>query len=158
MVSDNDSTYTLQDFDNEFNPANWSAGTFNYYFEATMKTTGPSTGYAQLYNISDSDAIDALTNSEVSTTNINYERQISADLSGNTDWPSAAKTLDTQIKNSTTETTSVASSWLVIKVSSLQVPELVIWALPLALFLPFVVKKRFFGKRRPAVIGVIDEN
>ena len=118
LATDADATYTLQNFNNEFNPANWVGGTFNDYFEATMKTT-TGTGYAQLYNVSAADAIDTATNSEINTVSTAYERQISADLSGNTDWPSVARDLDTQIKNSATNTTSVSSSRLVIKVSGL---------------------------------------
>ena len=55
----------------------------------------------------------------MTSTNTSYERQRSADLSGNSDWPSASSTLDTQLKNSATNTTSVSTSWLIIQVTSL---------------------------------------
>ena len=127
----NSSTYALQDFDNEYNPSNWAGGTFNYYFEASLRVDSQpgGTAYAQLYNVSGSDPIDDPTNSEIYTVAGNtYNRLISADLSGNTDWPSTAKTLDTQIKCASTPCNDIpppnlyafiSSSRLIIKVSGL---------------------------------------
>ncbi|HZX50165.1 MAG TPA: hypothetical protein VFE94_03410, partial [Candidatus Paceibacterota bacterium] len=124
LATETSASYVLQDFDNEYNPSNWAGGTFAYLFEATLHgSVNPDTAAAQLYNVSDSEAIDDTAGggdveSEVTTTNGSYERKRSLDLSGNSDWPSAAKTLDTQLNNSG-GTTSTASSWLIIQVTGL---------------------------------------
>src|SRR3989344_864799 len=83
-----------------------------------MRTTA-GTGYSQLYNVTGSDAIDTATTSEISTTAVSFARARSNDLSDNIDWPTATSTMDTQAKNSTTNTTEVSSSWLAIAVSNL---------------------------------------
>ena len=44
------------------------------------------------------------------------------------------------LKNNSTDTTSAASSWLIIQASSLQIPENLLLLIPLAIFLPVVVK------------------
>ncbi len=89
------SSYTGTDFDNQYNPDNWSVGSFNHYFEATLKNS-PDTTYAQLYVT----GYGPIINSEVSTTSGSYVRERSADLSKNGNWPSSTSTLDTQIKGS----------------------------------------------------------
>ena len=118
LISDSDSAYTLQNFQNQYATSSFAGGTFNYFFEATMRTTA-GTGYSQLYNVTGSDAIDTATTSEISTTAVSFARARSNDLSDNIDWPTATSTMDTQAKNSTTNTTEVSSSWLAIAVSNL---------------------------------------
>ncbi len=125
LATDDDSTYTSQEFFNQYSSSSWEGGSFAYYFESTIKTES-GTGYSQLYNASDSDAID---DSELSTTSDVYVRARSGDLSSNGDWPtSTEKDLDTQIKNSGSATTSVSNSWLVIQASNLQAKDVTVSA------------------------------
>ena len=141
LATDTDSTYTNQDFLNQYDPADFAAGTFTYFFESSLKTSA-GTGYAQLYNRTNSTAI---TGSEVTTTGTAYTRVRSGDITAN--MPSAAKNLDTQLKNSAASgnTTSAASSWLIIQISSLQVPESLLFLLPLVIFLPKIFSKQGFN-------------
>ncbi|MDP2864475.1 MAG: hypothetical protein Q8N73_02375 [bacterium] len=126
LATDIDNTYTLQSFNNLFTPANWSGGVSNYYFEVTMRNyfTSPENVYAQLYNLTGTDAIDTPTNSEISTTSTSYVRVRSPDLSDNTDWPDTASNLDIQIKTVYCDTppcpiANISTSWLVIQASGL---------------------------------------
>ena len=112
VATDADTTYTDQDYLNYYNPANYSGGTFTYYFEADIKTSA-GTGYAQLWNDSDGTAI---ASSEVPTDLTSYVRVRSSAITP----PTTAKNLDTQIKNSATNTTSVTLTTLLIDVTSLQ--------------------------------------
>jgi hypothetical protein len=112
LATDTDSTYTNADYINKFDPANFSAGTFTYYYEGTIKTSA-GTGFTQLYNRGDSTAVSS---SEVSTTGASYSRQRTA---GSITMPASAKDMDSQIKNSASNTTSVSNSWLIIEVSNL---------------------------------------
>jgi hypothetical protein len=77
-----------------------------------------------------------------------YRRQRSGDITSN--MPSAAKDMDTQLKNNATNTTSASSSWLIIQVSSLQVPENLLFFLPIVFFMPYIVK---WWARRKERIG-----
>ena len=149
LATDTDSTYTDQDFLNQFDPDNFAAGTFTYYFESTIKTSNAaSTAYAQLWNDTDSSAI---TGSEVTTTSTSYARSRSGDITAN--MPSAVKNMDNQLKNQATDTTSAASSWLIIQVSSLQIPENLLFALPFVVFMPYVLK--WWRRRRLALSGLL---
>jgi hypothetical protein len=114
--TDSDSTYTDQEFFNYFNPSNYHF-VFDYttsysYFESTMKTSA-GTGYAQFKNTTDGTTISG---SEILTTNSSYERVRSAAITAN--MPSSAKEMDTLVKNSATNTTTVSNSWLVIQNSN----------------------------------------
>lgn len=120
LATDTDSTYTDQEYLNQFDPASFAGGTFAYFYEATIKTSA-GTGYAKLKNDTGADEIDTPTTSEVSTTSTSYTRARSSAIGGNSDWPSSAANLDTVVKNSAASgnTTSVANSWLIIQISSL---------------------------------------
>jgi hypothetical protein len=105
-------TYTLKNYLNGFDPSNnWVRTSRAHYFEATLKTSA-GTGFANMRDITT--PID-ITSSDVSTASTTYVRVRSVDLTSN--MPVSAKDLDTQIKNSTTNTTSVSSSRLVIDVT-----------------------------------------
>jgi hypothetical protein len=140
--------YTSQNYDNQFTQDNFS-GTKNFYFESTL--TGISTGktiatsYAQLYNKDNSDAIDTPTASEVSNTTATPARFRSSNLANNTDWPddpNTSKKLDVQIKNSdNTSGVYNYNSWLIIEITNLNVPEKVLFLIPVMLFLPVIIKK-----------------
>ena len=115
LSTDADATYTSKNYLNQFDPANFGGGTFTYYFEATLKTSNAAnSAYAQLYNVTDTAAI---TGGEVSTAGTSFARIRSADVTAN--MPVSAKTLDIQAKNNSTDTTSVASSWLIIQASNM---------------------------------------
>jgi hypothetical protein len=107
--TDVDTAYTSQNGLNYFDPALFSGST-NYYFESDIKTSA-GTGYAQLYNSSD---VTAVSSSEVSTTGASYSRQRSNALT----MPVAAKNIDAQIKNSSTNTTTVSSADLIVQAGS----------------------------------------
>lgn len=53
--------------------------------------------------------------------------------------PTSASDMDTEVKNSATNTTTVTGSWLTIDVSSLQTPESILPFLLLGLFLPKII-------------------
>jgi hypothetical protein len=133
LATDADSTYTSQNFSNQFDPDNFYGGSFVYLYEATLKTSA-GTGYSQLY---DQTAGSAISGSEVSTTSTSYSRQRSSSLT----MPASAANMDTQIKNSSTNTTSVSNSWLIIQVSGLQVPENVWLLIPIVIFIPVIIKR-----------------
>jgi hypothetical protein len=123
LKTDADSTYTSQSFMNRFNPNNeatqaqFMAGDFVYYYEATLKTSA-GTGYARLYN----NTTGAITGGEVSTTSTSYSRQRSGDITANVPkqpTTTSATDMETQIKNAATDTTSVSVSALIIDVNSL---------------------------------------
>ncbi len=112
-LTNNTSTYVSQNMMNQFNPASWSGGTFQYYYEATFKTGNVSNAaFTQLYNTSDAAAI---ASSEVTTNSNTVVRQRSGTLT----MPTAAKELDTQIKNASTNVSTVNGSWLIVDVSGL---------------------------------------
>ena len=117
-------SYASQYFRTRFNPnlestqSSFGGGSFSYAFEATLKTSA-GTGYAQLY---DTSASSAISGSEVSTSSTSYSRVRSSDITTNLpSFPTttAAHTMDTQAKNSTTDTTSVSTSSLVVNVTNL---------------------------------------
>lgn len=104
--SDADSTYTSQDFLNQYDPANFVADREQYFYESTIQTTG-GTAFTRLYNVTDTVNI---TNAERTSTATSYERVTSPDISDTL--PVTAKTLDTELRNSATNTTTASSSWL----------------------------------------------
>jgi glycosyltransferase involved in cell wall biosynthesis/transposase len=96
------SSYASQSYLNQFNPSNWVGGAFSYSLASTMKTSS-GTGYAQLYNNSDSSAVSS---SEVTTT----AGADSLIQSGSLTMPSSAKDMDTQLKSSTSSTVTKDTS------------------------------------------------
>jgi hypothetical protein len=107
--TDADATYTDQDYLLSYNPSNVDLNFSSIFFESTLKTSA-GTGYAQLKNDTDGTAI---TGSEITTTSTSYDRVRSSALQ--TALPTATKNLDTQLKNSASNTTTASSSWLVIQ-------------------------------------------
>ena len=107
--------YTQDSFTIEYDSNTYDGGVneIDAYLEATMKTTA-STGFAMLYNVSQSDQINNPTNSEITTTSSNYTRVRSSNLADNSDWPTASRNLDTIVKASSGETTTISNSWLII--------------------------------------------
>jgi len=115
--------YTQESFLNEFDPSHFAGGNnLEAYFEATMRTTG-GTAYAQLYDVAASDPMDTPVTSEVTTDQGSLVRRRSSDLISNTDWPSSAHNFDTILKASDSQTTSVSSSWLIIRAGAVD-PEI----------------------------------
>lgn len=111
--------FTQESYYNQFAPYNFSGSNFlEILFEATLKTSA-STGYAALYNYSDTDIIDTSTTSEVTTTSTSFERKTSNNLTANSDWPSTAINFDTITKASSSETTSISSAWLIIQAGAI---------------------------------------
>jgi len=125
LLTDADATYSSSYRYTSFNPginptqSSFEGGTFTYYYEATMKTSA-GTGYATLYNATSGTAI---TGGEITTASTTYSRVRSGDITANMPYgPSSlsqAQDMDTQAKNSATNTTSLASSWVIIQVSNL---------------------------------------
>jgi len=151
LATDSDITYTDQDYLDQYDPTNsFLGGTFTKYFEATLKgSTGTGSVYAILKNDTDGTTISG---SEISTGNTSYTRVRSGDITSN--MPSSAKNMDTQLKNLEVAggTTSAADSWLIIQVSNLQIPENLLFVIPLAVFIPVVLRKRF--KVKLAFLGL----
>ena len=136
-VQTTSTTFVRGTFMNEFNPSNFTGGTFTYFSEATLRvTTSGPTATADLYNTTDAVAI---TGSTVTETTTQMTRDRSADITAN--MPASAKDLEGELKTDS-GTAQVADSHLVIQVSSLTVPEKTLIFFPLALFLPFLIKRR----------------
>jgi hypothetical protein len=95
-----------------YDPANWSGGTFTYYFEVTSNSSPTK---AQLYNSTDASAISG---SEVSPGGAGWGLY----RSGSITMPASAKDMDTQAHSDGTANAQVPSSWLVIDVSGLLTP------------------------------------
>ncbi|MDD4985148.1 MAG: hypothetical protein PHQ43_05075 [Dehalococcoidales bacterium] len=121
-ATDTDDTYSDIGFLIQYNPFSYTGGTFSYKLEATLNADA-GTGYAQLSNDTDTDVISDPTASEITHDSSTYTRKTSADLAANTDWPTSAKNLDTQLKNSAASgnTTTVSSSWLLVGISRIGV-------------------------------------
>ncbi|KKQ94586.1 MAG: Fibronectin, type III domain protein [Candidatus Levybacteria bacterium GW2011_GWA1_39_11] len=126
----------------DFTPV--SVGMFSKNWSTAPATSPTFSSYSSLVDRSPS---------PVSTTSTSYGRQRTA--SGLT-MPTFAVELDTQIKNSAASgnTTSVSGSTLIIQISNLQIPENIVWILPVAIFFPAII--RWYRKRRvkmePAVV------
>jgi len=130
-TTDSDSTYTSQNFQFYYNPfldqsqSSFNGGTFNYHFEATMKTSA-GTGYSQLINLTDNSVISG---SEISTTSTNFELQKSGDITNSLPrWPNTPKNMDIQLKNAGTDTTSVSSASLFVEVTNLATSDVTAYA------------------------------
>lgn len=117
-VTDTDDSYTNQVFPITFNPSLYTADVKEYYFESDLSISSGN-GYARLFNISDSSTI---SNSELSTPDTAYARFRSGDLY----WqmPIATKKLDSQLRNSSTNTTFSTSSQLIIQLFRITDPSL----------------------------------
>ncbi|MDP2632258.1 MAG: hypothetical protein Q8P25_00855 [Candidatus Curtissbacteria bacterium] len=120
-------------YDNTFVPANFG-GTKAYFFESTIKTSA-GTGYSRLKNDTDSSAI---TGSEVSTASTTYVRQRSGDITAN--MPASSKRMDSQKNVTSPNTVNLASAWLIIQISSMPVPEALLFAAPALIFVPKLVE------------------
>ena len=142
----------ITEYHNLYTPGNFVGGTFGYFHEATLKNSAVN-GFARLINFDadPDDEIDNPTSSEVSNNTSSYVRSRSADLSGNSDWPSSATQLDTIIYTSDISgATSVSTSWLIIVVTNLQIPENVWFFIPLVIFIPATIK--FFRRKKLALV------
>ena len=122
--TDSDTTYSDMVFDNDYYPDNFNASDTKMYFEAVMKTTD-GTGYAILEN--DTNSAD-ISGSELTTSSNSYERQRSGDIYAN--MPATTKAMDTQLKNSATNTTYVSLSNLIIQLSSAATGTVTSWRKP----------------------------
>ena len=128
LVTDADATYSSTYRYTSFNPginptqSSFEGGTFNYFYEATMKTSA-GTGYAALYNATSGSGGYYITNAEITTASTSYTRVRSGDITSNMPYPSGtlsdAQIMDTRIKNSATNTTSLTNSWIIVQVSDL---------------------------------------
>jgi len=136
LATDTDSTYTLQSYFNRFDPANFKGGNFNIFYEVDLKTSA-GTAYAQLFNVSGSYTVGP---ELTTTTTSDFARLRSSEITSSL--PGVASDLDTQLKNSATNTTSASNSWLIIQISNLQIPENLLFFLPLALFIPVLLGKK----------------
>jgi hypothetical protein len=138
---------TVQGFDNEFDDDNFLGGTFTYYFESTMYCTTGCTATADLF-----DGSATITNSNITTTNETPKRvRSSSALSG---LPTSATDLDTRLQATTGDTTNANTSWLIIQVSNLQIPENLLLFLPLVVFIPAIFRKGFNSESLN--LGVLD--
>ena len=139
LATDADSTYTEQDFDNQYDDSHFAGGTYTFRHECTLKSSA-GTGYCDMYNGSAQ-----VTNSEVTTDGTDdndYDRiRGGSNLSG---LPVSATDIDARLRNSAASgnTTSVSNAWLIITVTSLQIPERLLLAVPLVLLLPYLMKRR----------------
>jgi len=125
LMTDADATYSNAYRYTLFNPGisatqiSFEGGNFNYFYEATLKTSA-GTGYARLINATSGAAISG---GEITTAATTYTRVRSGDISSGMPTAqstlSSGQTMDTQIRNSATNTTSVANSWVVIQVTDL---------------------------------------
>jgi len=61
LTTDTDSTYTEQDFDNQYDDSHFAGGTYTFRHECTLKSSA-GTGYCDMYNGSAQ-----ITNSEITT-------------------------------------------------------------------------------------------
>ncbi|OGC51105.1 hypothetical protein A2W32_00460 [candidate division WWE3 bacterium RBG_16_37_10] len=111
--TDSDTSDTAVDNTNQFTPGSFSGGTFAEFFECTLKTTA-GTGYCSLRN----DTAGAfITGAVLTTTSTSYTRVRSGDVTAN--MPGTNANMDTYLRNSASNTTSGASSWILIQSSDL---------------------------------------
>lgn len=118
QITDTDDSYSNTSFPLNFDPTNFGADVKEYYFETTFSTSGGE-AYARLFNTSDSTSV---TNSELTTSSTAYIRSRSGDLY----WylPTVTKDLDTQLRNSSTNTTYAATTALIIQLTRILDPAL----------------------------------
>lgn len=111
----NNSTFTTQNFLNQFTPANFNSGNVTRaFFEVNMRASA-GTANARLYNRSDSQDIDTPTDSLVTTTETDLQILRSSNLFDNSDWPTTNVNLDTTINAVGTSTTTITNSWVIIQ-------------------------------------------
>ena len=116
LETDADTGYTDQDVIQQFELANFGVQPTMYY-EATMKVASASTGSIKLiHNVTGGGS---LTNSEITTTSTSYTRVRGSSTIKIDDFQVGKFDLDTQIKNSTTVTTSISNSWIVFQLSNI---------------------------------------
>lgn len=159
---------TNKGYFNSFDDADFS-GTTSYFFEGTIfgqTKTGPArvaTAYAILRNVTDGENVTASTTSEITEVGGPVSRIRSGQLTlgssaGNL---KNGKNYETHFKCTSTPNNCVSdetvgavdSSWLVVQISSIPVPELAWLVAPLIIFFPFIVKRLKFraGKKDPVV-------
>jgi len=136
-TSETATSLTAKDFDNEFDDDNFVGGTFAYYYEATMYCTTGCTGTSDLYN-----GTSTITNSSINDTSETPIRKRSS--SALSSMPTTATNLDTRLQATSGDTTYANTSWLIIQVSGLQVPENLLLFLPFVLFIPKILAKGTF--------------
>jgi hypothetical protein len=111
-LTDTDDTYTSPGAKLTFTPGNFAGARFAYYYESILQTNG-GTAYSRLYNTSDSNEV---TDSEIDTTQTAFFRVTSPEITGNL--PTETKLIDTQLKNSATNTTTASGSWIVVTMTA----------------------------------------
>jgi len=112
-LTDSDSTYTSYGGTITYDPANFSGAFFDYFYESILQTdSGSAYAYSQLYDTGNTSAI---ANSELSTNATSPTRVISAEIGD--ELPSSSSTLDTQLKNQSTNTTTASGAWLISTMS-----------------------------------------
>ncbi|OGV95864.1 hypothetical protein A2W24_02300 [Microgenomates group bacterium RBG_16_45_19] len=119
LATDADTTYTSQDYPNEYDPSLFEADELAVYLELSLSTSA-GTGYGRLYNVSDNTA---LTSTELTSDTPGFTR-VRSSSPINTSLPAEAKDLDLQLKNSATNTTSATTGWLILDVIRYPDPEL----------------------------------
>jgi hypothetical protein len=108
-ATDNDASYSAQNFLNYFDPANLlSSGTFAGYFESTLRTSNASNAY---YARLDIPAGEVTASDTVPT--LNTSSNIWSSL------PSTASDVDIELRNNTTDTTTSSGSWLKLQATTL---------------------------------------
>ena len=136
-TSETATSLTAKQFYNEFDDDNFVGGTFNYYYEATMYCTTGCTGTTDLYN-----GTSTITNSSVNTTSETPTWiPLTVNRTALSSMPTTATNLDTRLQATSGDTTYANTSWLIIQVSGLQVPENLLIFLPLVLFIPIIINR-----------------
>lgn len=110
--SHNTDAYTTLGASLKFDPDHFTGARFAYTYESILQNSG-GTGSSRLYNTADSLII---SNSEVSTNETAFIRLVSQEIT--TNLPTTVKVLDTQLKNSGTETTTASGSWLTVTLTA----------------------------------------
>lgn len=117
VISHDESTLVFADYPQQFQPAKFEADFINYYFEATMRTTGAN-GYIRLYDL---DSASNISDSQLTVTSSGYSRLRTSNL---TSMPTSSAEVDAQIWNDGTDDTIVSSSWLIIQINRILDPQL----------------------------------
>jgi hypothetical protein len=112
--TETNSSYTISNYLNYFEPNYFLSSRLRYYFETTIKTSSGN-GNAMLYDDSNTDPINTPINSEVTTSSTSFSLLRSGNLARNDDWPGSAVNFDTILKNPSVATTTVSSSRLIIQ-------------------------------------------
>lgn len=115
---------------NYFMPGNFSSGTFAYYYEATIKN-GATTAFT-INSGSTFGSTNAVSTN--STTWIRKRGAAEIAPSVNTEW-------DANVTGSAGGSGYIGNAWIVVQISSLQVPENNLFLIPFVFFLPKIVSK-----------------